>query len=117
MSKKKTLNPLISLFIIIFIPALICLFWGFPFIKNGHQVFKDFVVGEIALYADNKTGEWIVTWVLILLSVILSVVCANIFRISDGKEKEDVESLERISLLSKLKSSFADHLVILFSLW
>lgn len=117
MSKKKTLNPLISLFIIIFIPALICLFWGFPFIKNGHQVFKDFVVGEIALYADNKTGEWIVTWVLILLSVILSVVCANIYRKSDGKEKEDIESLERISLLSKLKSSFADHLVILFSLW
>ncbi len=110
-NKKSNAYALIPLILIVLIPAVFCLVPGFHIVKSGKQIYDDFIIGEIAYYADNKTGEWRVLWTGMFLGIITAAVCAFCMRIKSG-DKEDEKDI--FDVFIKNASYF---LMILFSIW
>lgn len=51
--------------------CLICAF-GLPRIQNGHNVFCDLLIGDVAYDGTNRTGEWHLFWGMLFLGSVLT---------------------------------------------
>lgn len=65
---------------------------GIALVQQGHHSFRDFIVGEVAYTGTNKSGEWMLFWLLLLSGSILAAVLAwmekrHEYRESDGKRE------------------------------
>ena len=60
---------------------------GIVWIKGSHHSFQDFIVGEVAYTGTNKSGEWILFWVLLVSGCILAIILACVEKRHEYRQK------------------------------
>lgn len=75
---------------------------GIVWIKGSHHSFQDFIVGEVAYTGTNKSGEWILFWVLLVSGCILAIILACVEKQHEYRQKGGKRERAFISCLCLL---------------